>query len=121
VVVLYAGDNDLWGGKTPETVLADFRAFRAMVHATLPEARIIYLAIKESPSRVRVREQIRRTNRLIAADCAANPRCEFIDVATPMLAPGGGFRPELFRDDQLHLSAAGYAIWTRILAPHLQP
>jgi lysophospholipase L1-like esterase len=121
VVVLYAGDNDLWGGKTPETVLADFRAFRATVHAALPESRIIYLAIKESPSRVRVREQIRRTNRLIAADCAATPQCEFIDVATPMLAPDGGFRPELFRDDQLHLSAAGYAIWSRILAPHLKP
>lgn len=121
VVVLYAGDNDIWAGKTPETVLADFRAFRTKVHAALPETRIIYLAIKESPSRARVRAEIRRTNRLIAADCAANPHCEFIDVDTPMLAPDGGFRLELFRDDQLHMTATGYAIWTRLLAPHLRP
>src|SRR5581483_3337547 len=32
LVVLYAGDNDLSAGKTPETVTADFRAFCAKVH-----------------------------------------------------------------------------------------
>ncbi|HUJ42104.1 MAG TPA: SGNH/GDSL hydrolase family protein [Opitutaceae bacterium] len=121
LVVLYAGDNDLWAGKTPEQVLTDFRAFRTKVLAALPETRIIYLSVKESPSRTKVRAAVRTTNRLIAADCAANPRCEFVDVDTPLLAPGGALRPELFRDDQLHLSPAGYAIWTRVLAPHLEP
>lgn len=121
IVVVYAGDNDLWAGKTPETVLADFRAFRTKVHAALPETRIIFLSVKECPSRARVRDAVRATNRLIATDCAAHAPCEFVDVATPLLAPDGGFRPELYRDDQLHLSAAGYAIWTRVLAPHLKP
>ena len=121
LIVLYAGDNDLWAGKSPETVLADFRAFRAKVHAALPQTRILFLAIKECPARVRVRDAVRRANRLIAADCAAGPGCEFLDVATPLLAPDGGFRPELYRADGLHLSAAGYAVWTRVLAPHLQP
>ena len=121
LVVLYAGDNDLWAGKTPQTVLADFRAFRTKVHAALPQSRIIYLAIKECPSRATVRAQVREANRLIAADCAAHPGCEFLDVDTPLLAPDGGFRPELYRDDQLHLSPAGYAIWVRLLAPHLAP
>jgi len=120
LVVLYAGDNDIWAGKTPETVLADFRAFRTKVHAALPETKIIYLAVKECPARAAKRDAVRETNRLIAADCAANPNCEFVDVAAPLLAPDGGFRPELYRDDQLHLSAAGYAIWTRVLAPHLR-
>jgi len=121
LVVLYAGDNDLWAGKTPAAVLADFRAFRTKVLAALPATRLIYLAVKESPARASVREAVRTTNGLIAADCAANPRCEFVDVDTPLLAPGGALRPELFRDDQLHLAAAGYAIWTRVLAPHLKP
>jgi len=121
LVVLYAGDNDLWAGKTPETVLADFQAFRTKVHAALPPTRVIFLAIKECPSRATVRDAVRRANRLIAADCAAHPGCEFVDVDTPLLGPGGAFRPELYRADQLHLSPAGYAIWTRVLAPHLQP
>ncbi|HTX65902.1 MAG TPA: SGNH/GDSL hydrolase family protein [Opitutaceae bacterium] len=121
LVVLYAGDNDLWAGKSPETVLADFRAFRTKVRAALPRTRIIFLAIKECPARAGGRDAVRRTNRLIAADCAAQPGCEFLDVATPLLAPDGGFRPELYRADGLHLSPAGYAIWTRVLAPHLAP
>lgn len=121
LVVVYAGENDLNAGKSPETVLADFQAFRARVHAALPATKIIYLSIKESPSRAKVRMQVQAANRLIAADCATDPRCTFVDVATPLLDAAGGYRPELFREDQLHLLPAGYAIWTRVLAPYLKP
>jgi lysophospholipase L1-like esterase len=121
LVVVYAGENDINSGKSPETVLADFQAFRAKVHAALPATKIIYLSIKESPSRAKVRPQVQAANRLIAADCATDPRCTFVDVATPLLDAAGGYRPELFREDQLHLLPAGYAIWTRVLAPYLKP
>lgn len=121
LVVVYAGENDLNAGKSPETVLADFQAFRAKVHAALPATRIIYLSCKESPVRAKVRPQVLAANRLIAAECATDVRCSFVDVATPLLDAAGGYRPELFREDQLHLRPAGYAIWTRVLAPHLQP
>jgi lysophospholipase L1-like esterase len=121
MVVLYAGENDINAGKTPATVLADFQAFRAKIHTALPAAKIIYLAMKESPSRAAVRGQVREGNRLIAADCAADPRCTFVDVATPLLDAAGGYRPEFFQADQLHLQPAGYAIWTQVLRPYLQP
>jgi hypothetical protein len=120
-VVVYAGENDLWDGKTPEQVAADFREFRTRVHAALPRIRILYLSIKASPSRARIVTQVREANRLIAADCAAQANCLFVDVATPLLDAHGGYRPELFREDQLHMRPAGYAIWTRILTPLLQP
>ncbi len=119
LVVLYAGENDLNAGKNPEAVLADFQAFRTKVHAALPKTRIIFLAIKESPVRAKIRAQVIAANKLIAADCAIDTRCTFVDVATPLLAAGGGYRPELFRGDQLHLLPAGYAIWTKVLAPYL--
>ena len=118
-VVLYAGENDLWAGKSPSDVLAAFHAFRVKLHAALPEARLLFLAIKESPSRARARGAVREANRLIAAACAADPRLVFVDVATPLLDPAGDFRPELFVGDQLHLAPAGYEIWSRVLAPHL--
>jgi lysophospholipase L1-like esterase len=121
LVVLYAGENDLNAGQSPETVLADFRTFRAKIHAALPATKIIFLAIKESPSREKVRAQVQSANRLIAADCATDPRCTFVDVATPLLDATGGYRPELFREDRLHLRPAGYVIWTRVLAPYLTP
>lgn len=121
LVVVYAGDNDLWAGKTPETVAADFRAFRAKILAALPAARIFYLSIKESPSRLRIVSQVLKANQLIAADCATEPRCLFVDVNTPMLDKAGHPRPDLFVADQLHLRPAGYAIWTKVLNPLLKP
>lgn len=120
LVVVYAGDNDLWAGKSSQTVLDDFRAFRTKVHAALPKTKIIYLSIKESPSRERIREKVIITNQLIAADCKTDARCVFVDVDTPMLDSLGQMRPELFRPDQLHLLPAGYAIWTKVLAPYLK-
>lgn len=121
LVVLYAGTNDLWNGKAPEQVLADFRAFRAKLHAALPAVKLIFLSINPAPSRARVHDRVYAANALIEADCAADSRCRFVDVATPMLDASGGTRPELFVDDQLHLNTDGYAIWRRVLAPHLQP
>lgn len=121
LVVLFAGTNDIWAGKSPEAVAADFKAFRTKLHANLPATRLIYLSINLTLSRARVHAQMREANRLIAADCASDPRCTFVDVYTPMLDMEGRIRPELFQDDQLHMKPAGYAIWTKILAPYLLP
>ena len=66
LVVVYAGENDIAAGKSPATVLADFQAFRRKVHAALPQTRIIYLAIKESPVRARVRPEVLAANKLLA-------------------------------------------------------
>jgi lysophospholipase L1-like esterase len=120
-VVLYAGDNDLWAGKSPETVAADFAAFHATVRSALPGARLIFLSIKPSPARARVWPAAQRANALIAAACATDPLCRFVDVGSTLLDAAGRPRPELYLTDQLHLSPAGYALWTKVLAPHLQP
>lgn len=121
VVVIYAGENDLQAGKSPESVLSDFQKISAMIHTTLPKTRILFLAIKESPSRAKIRENVLRANALLAAECAKHPHRIFVDVATPMLDASGKTRPELFIEDQLHLQPAGYAVWTKVLTPFLIP
>ena len=120
-VVLYCGDNDLsaWTGKRPDTILSDFTRFVCLVHGALPQARIYFISIK--PSRLR-REQWpaqQEANRAIADLTRALPRVEYVDVATPML--GGAPQParDLFKLDGLHLSGAGYALWTSVLRPVL--
>src|SRR5436189_1237529 len=40
MIVLYAGDNDLAGGKSPQRVVSDYRAFVRTIRAQLPETRI---------------------------------------------------------------------------------
>lgn len=121
MVVLYAGDNDLQAGKTPATVHADFKAFVAKIHAALPHAKIVYIAIKPSPSRWKINDKVTAANALIAAECARDKRLAFADIYRPMLDAQGQPRPELFVADMLHMNAAGYAVWGPVVAPLLQP
>ena len=120
-VVLYAGDNDLAAGKSPDKVFADFQAFVAKVHAALPHCRIVYIAAKPSPSRWQLRDKFERTNTLIAEACAKDPeRLRLVDVWHPMLGADGTPRPELFLPDKLHMNATGYAIWTPLVKAALK-
>jgi lysophospholipase L1-like esterase len=43
----------------------------------------------------------------------------FVDIATKMLDANGAPRAELLREDGLHMSPAGYAIWIAELKPLL--
>jgi lysophospholipase L1-like esterase len=62
---------------------------------------------------------MRRANDVIAARCARDPRLAFLDTATPMLATGEPPSRDLFLFDGLHLSAAGYTLWTSVVKPRL--
>lgn len=119
-VVVYAGENDINAGKSPDAVHADFNAFRAKVHAALPQARILYIAMKPSPSRWKHRDALTRGNKLIADECARDRRLTFVDVWPAMLDSAGQPRPELFVKDMLHMNEKGYAIWKQVLAPMLR-
>jgi len=119
-VVLYAGDNDLASGKTPQQVFDDYRRFVAKIHAALPRARILYIAIKPSKARWKLIDKIRAANRLIADFAAKDPRLVFIDVERPMLGADGKPRPELFMPDGLHLNAEGYRLWAGLAGPHVK-
>jgi lysophospholipase L1-like esterase len=119
-VVLYAGDNDIASGKTPERVAGDFQAFAKSLHAKLPKTRVVYICIKPSIKRWALVDKIRAANKLIADACAQDERLTYLDVFPPMLGDDGRPRPELFVEDGLHLSAKGYAVWTELLTPHLK-
>ena len=119
VVVVYAGDNDLNAGKTSEAVFTNYRAFRDKVQAALPETKIVFVAIKPSPSRWKLREKALDANRLIRDEIAKGKNQIFIDVWMPMLGDDGMPRAELFLKDQLHMNDAGYAIWTKLVETHL--
>lgn len=118
-VVVYAGDNDLAEGRTPADVQSAFRRLAAIVHAGVPEARLVILAVKPSPARVQLLAAVRATNALLAADVRRDPRATFVDVYTPMLGADGRPRGELFGGDGLHMNSAGYALWRERLAPVL--
>ena len=100
-------------------MLADFLDFRARLRAALPDTRLVFLAIKESPARAQVRGEARRANQMIAGACWRDPHCRFVDVAATLLNADGTFRTELFEADELHINRTGYAAWAAVVAPAL--
>jgi len=115
-LLVYAGDNDLGDGRSPEHVLASFRRLAAQVDRRCGPIPFGFLSIKPSPARGDILDRIRRTNALIRADIERRPRGFYVSVAEAMLHDGKP-RPELFLDDGLHLGPAGYALWTKLLEP----
>jgi lysophospholipase L1-like esterase len=117
LIVLYAGDNDLAEGRSPEQILADFKTFVGLVRSPMPNTRIVFVSIKPSTARVALLEKMREANALIRQYIAADPSLTYVDVFTPMLGPTGLPRGELFQSDGLHMNAQGYAIWQGLLQP----
>lgn len=119
LVVVYAGENDLAEGASPQQVLEHFDAFVQKVKALLPESRIAYVSIKPSPLRASLIPVVREANALIEAYSRTDPQLAYIDVFTAMLDANGRPREELFSGDRLHLNADGYSLWQKIISARL--
>lgn len=119
VIVLYCGDNDIGAKRTPQQVRDDYRTFADRVHAHLPETKIVWIPIKPSGKRWELRDKVQKANALVKASQAGQPLEAAIDIWPAMLGDDGLPRPELFLKDQLHMSPEGYAVWNRLLEPHL--
>lgn len=120
LVVVYAGDNDLAEGRSPEQVLRSLTSFVEGVRADLPGTRIAYVSIKPSVARASLLGEIRTTNALLKQYVESIGNAEYIDIFTAMLDADGKPRAELFREDRLHMNADGYAIWRAAIAPALR-
>jgi lysophospholipase L1-like esterase len=119
-IVLYAGENDINDGKTPENVLADFKAFVSLVRKNFPKTKIYYISLKPSPSRWHLVDKFRETNNLIKTEITKDKNINYVDVFNAMLNDKGEPQPELYVEDKLHLNEKGYAIWGNILKKGLR-
>lgn len=120
-IVVYAGDNDIGSGKTPEVVEADFLALVDHIRSTQPSVPIYFLTIKASRLRWKLWPLMDVANNRIVALSKTDPLIRVIDVSAPMIELGRGDEPpgDLFLLDGLHLSSDGYALWTEIVKARL--
>jgi lysophospholipase L1-like esterase len=118
-IVVYEGDNDIAQKITPKKILNTFRLFVTEVHTELPQCRIYFLSIKPSISRWSLWQKMEKANNLIAQECSKDQRLTFVDVSSNMLDKEGKPQKELFLEDDLHMTRAGYLIWKDILKPIL--
>lgn len=120
LVVLYAGDNDLAIGKTRDQVFEDYKAFVAKLRDRLGDVRIAFISIKPSLARWSLADKMVSVNEMIRRYSSKDKRLIFIDVYSAMLGADGKPRPELFVEDGLHMTPAGYALWRSIVAKNLK-
>jgi lysophospholipase L1-like esterase len=120
LIVLYIGGNDIASGKSPEEVLDTFKLLAARIHEKLPAAHLAYVSINPSIARWPLDEKNRRASELIREYLGNTSWMFYIDSYSKMLGPDGKPRAELLSEDQLHLNAAGYQLWAKIIAPYLQ-
>lgn len=117
IVVLYSGDNDLKNGRTPEQVVEDWRALVVALQKAVPDVEVVTIGIKPSPSRWNLIEKTRAANAAIEAAVKKDKRQRFVGVEKAMLGADGKPRTELYLKDGLHLTEAGYEVWTTLLEP----
>lgn len=120
IIVLFAGENDTWDDVAPEKIASDYRNFSEMVRQNFPKTKIIYISLKPSPSRQSKFDKFLKTNELVKAEVSKDKRAVFVNVFGAMLDEKGQPRPELFKDDMLHMNEKGYEIWRNLLINYLK-
>lgn len=121
-VVIYCGDNDLAASDTVSsaTVVQRFQKLFGDIRKRLPNVPVLFVSIKPSPSRWRLKDKMMEANAQIKTFLARQKQTAFADVWTPMLDKDGKPYDVLFKEDKLHMKAGGYAIWARVIEPLLK-
>ena len=118
-IVFYAGENDIDAGKSVNRVVADFDEFIRRKTKALGKTPVYFISVK--PSKLRFAEFSLQTevNAAIRKQAGERSDLHYIDVVPSMLQNG---KPkDIFESDGLHMSQAGYAIWTRAVRAALLP
>jgi lysophospholipase L1-like esterase len=78
-----------------------------------------WIAVTPTVSRWKVWPEIQKANSLIKQICENQKNIYFIQTDFAFLNENGLPKDELFRDDKLHLTEKGYAVWTEIIKKEL--
>ena len=119
LIILHIGGNDVHDGKTPDQVLADFKALVAKIRVVQPTVPIAFSSLTPGPARLVEFDQRKETNRVLKEYIATQPGLLFIDLWDAMLTPDGKPRPDLWVADGIHPNHAGYLLRVQIMRPIL--
>ena len=120
LIVFYAGDADVAGRKSADQIAADYKTFIADIHAKLPAARLVILAIKPSPAHWNYIDTIRKTNVLVREYIESDRMVTYVDVSEKLLGSDGRPDPKLYADNGLNFNEIGYRVWTEAVRPFIE-
>lgn len=114
-----AGGNDIANGEAPEAVFQDFKDFVTTVHAKLPNTDIFYISWNPTIARWANRDKEAVLNNLVKEYAHQAPHLQYIEAGDIVFGADGKPRPELFRNDRLHFSPAGYKLLVERVRPYM--
>jgi len=119
-IVIYAGENDIASDTVDSRMVAErFKTLFNLIRQKLPAVPIVFVSMKPSPSREKYLPVIKQANQIIKNFLWQQGNTNYIDVYSRMLDANGKPRPELFKEDMLHMKPEGYEIWQESLQPYL--
>jgi hypothetical protein len=120
-IFIYAGENDIAGGKSGKFVFEQFEKLWILINKKLPGADVYFMSIKPSPSRAKFFGEVEIANKLIKNYLANKPNSTFVDVSTVILKDNSTVSDStLFEPDYLHLNSKGYDRWQKVLEPYIK-
>lgn len=120
-IVIYCGENDLAASDTVtgRVVFERFRQLFSMIRKAQPGVPVAYVSMKPSPSRRHLMAKMNEGNQLIKKFIRKEKNAQYIDVYHTMLNANGTPISGIFLSDSLHMNRQGYALWQKIIEPHL--
>jgi lysophospholipase L1-like esterase len=115
-LIVYAGDNDLGDGRSPEEVFISFQELVAKANARFGQMPCYFISLKPSIARWHMADKFKYANSLIETEIIKqNNNWHFINIFPWMLNANGSPNAEYYGQDGLHMNAKGYEVWTQII------
>ena len=119
-IVLYV-ENDLGNHKEGVNAVKCFDLFRIFIDKLkkdYPNTPLIVVSLKPSQHKAdQLKDQL-LVNALLEENATAQGYT-YIDITKVMYGEAGNLRTDIFKEDNLHMNAEGYKLWTAILKPLL--
>lgn len=119
LAVLLIGTNNTSNGSAPDDVALGIAEIVRLIHARAPATRVLVVGILPrglNPSPLR--DANARVNALVAR-CADGATTFYVDVSAALLNRRGQFASDMSADE-VHLTAAGYALFAKALEPAIR-
>ena len=110
VIVLLIGGNDVLGGKSTESIFANYKKLIEDINTNLPETKIVWCSLTVLGEEwARFNDTVKECN-ITIKEMATTYGCAFVDLYTPLCADGGDIlRPE-YTIEGVHLTHEGYLV-----------
>jgi hypothetical protein len=120
-IFLYATENDIVNGLTPEEVLGDMKKFMDLKTKVLGDTPVYFISAKASPARLKWAVDQQKANELALGLSRERSDLHYIDVAHGAWVDGKlfGRLKDAYIEDGIHLNTDGRSDWTGTIKPYV--